>query len=245
MEPYARMISSIMAKNYAMGISHCLIDIPMGPTAKVANMADAERVARHFKEIGLALGITMDVQITEANQPVGRGIGAALQAKEALRVLQNHPEQSSDLAMKAIFLAARLVLLCGLAKTQWTAERMVMKQLENGEAWKKMSQIITAQHWPKPDIKADDIKLGKLVYEVKAEKKQTLVGVDMKYLNMIVRTLGAPAEYKAGIWLQKKVGEQVRKGEVICILYSESETKMARAKEMLKEKDFYSYENAK
>jgi thymidine phosphorylase len=83
------------------------------------------------------------------------------------------------------------------------------------------------------------------VYEVKAEKKQTLVGVDMKYLNMIVRTLGAPAEYKAGIWLQKKVGEQVRKGEVICILYSESETKMARAKEMLKEKDFYSYENAK
>jgi thymidine phosphorylase len=118
MEPYARMISSIMAKNYAMGISHCLIDIPMGPTAKVANMADAERVARHFKEIGLALGITMDVQITEANQPVGRGIGAALQAKEALRVLQNHPEQSSDLAMKAIFLAARLVLLCGLAKTQ-------------------------------------------------------------------------------------------------------------------------------
>jgi thymidine phosphorylase len=145
MEPYARMISSIMAKNYAMGINHCLIDIPMGPTAKVANMADAERVARHFNEIGESLGIKMDVQITEANQPVGRGIGAALQTKEALRVLQNHPEQSFDLAMKAIFLAARLVLLCGVAKTQLKAERMVMRQLENGKAWKKMSQIIAAQ----------------------------------------------------------------------------------------------------
>jgi AMP phosphorylase len=63
----------------------------------------------------------------------------------------------------------------------------------------------------------------------------------MKYLNMIVRTLGAPAEYKAGIWLEKKVGESVKKGEVLYILYSESETKMARAKEMLKERDFYSY----
>ncbi len=51
MEPYARMISSIMAKNYAMGINHCLIDIPMGPTAKVASYEDAKRVAKHFKEI--------------------------------------------------------------------------------------------------------------------------------------------------------------------------------------------------
>ncbi|MDR0608160.1 MAG: hypothetical protein LBG52_07680 [Candidatus Peribacteria bacterium] len=51
MEPYARMISSIMAKNYAMGINHCLIDIPMGPTAKVANMEDAERIAKHFREV--------------------------------------------------------------------------------------------------------------------------------------------------------------------------------------------------
>jgi AMP phosphorylase len=241
MEPYARMISSIMAKNYAMGINHCLIDIPMGPTAKVANMEDAERVAKHFTEIGEYLGIKMDVQITEADQPVGRGIGACLQAKEALRVLQNHPDQASDLAAKAIFLAARLVLLCGLAKTQAKAERMVMKQLANGKARAKMSQIITAQRGKNPDIKADEIPLGKLTYEVKAEKNLTIEKVDMKYLNMIVRTLGAPAEYKAGIWLNKKVGEKVKKGELLYTLYSESETKMQRAKEMLQENEFYCF----
>jgi len=72
MEPYARMISSIMAKNYAMGINHCLIDIPMGPTAKIVNVEDAKRVAKHFKGIGDYLGIKMDVQITEAHEPVGR-----------------------------------------------------------------------------------------------------------------------------------------------------------------------------
>ena len=131
MEPYARMISSIMAKNYAMGISHCLIDIPMGPTAKVASVEDAERVSKHFKEIGEALGVKMDVQITQANQPIGRGVGAALQAREALRILQNHSDQSHDLAQKSIFLAARLVLLCKLVKTMAEAEKLVKKQLKS------------------------------------------------------------------------------------------------------------------
>jgi thymidine phosphorylase len=131
MEPYARMISSIMAKNYAMGINHCLIDIPMGPTAKVASQEDAERVAKHFEEIGTYLGIKMDVQITEAHQPIGRGVGAALQAREALRILQNHPEKSADLAEKAIFLSARLALLCGLAITLEDATKLIRKQLKS------------------------------------------------------------------------------------------------------------------
>ncbi|MDR2540574.1 MAG: thymidine phosphorylase [Candidatus Peribacteria bacterium] len=242
MEPYARMISSIMAKNYAMGINHCLIDIPMGPTAKVASMEDAERVAKHFRDIGEYLGIKMDVQITLADQPVGRGIGACLQAREALRILQSHPDQSEDLAEKAVFLAARMVVLCGLAPTMQKAERMVIKQLNSGAARKKMSQIIEAQGGADPDIKADEIKLGKLVYEVKAEQEGHISNVDMKYLNMIVRTLGAPAEYKAGIYLEKKVGDKIKKGDLLYTLYSESETKMARAKEMLKQVDFYTYE---
>ncbi|MDR3169904.1 MAG: thymidine phosphorylase [Candidatus Peribacteria bacterium] len=241
MEPYARMISSIMAKNYAMGISHCLIDIPMGPTAKVASMEDAKRVAKHFKEIGEYLGMKMDVQITLADQPVGKGIGACLQAREALRILQSHPEQSEDLACKAIFLAARLVLLCGLAPTMQKAERIVIKQLNNGEARKKMSQIIEAQGGKNPKIKADEIQLGKLSYEMKAQQDGTINKVNMKYLNMIVRTLGAPAEYKAGIYLQKKVGDKVKKDDLLYTLYSESETKMARAKEMLQQVDFYQY----
>ena len=244
-EPYARMISSIMAKNYAMGINHCLIDIPMGPTAKVANMEDAKRVAKHFKAIGDYLGMKMDVQIVEALQPVGHGVGAALQAREALRILQNHPEKSLDLEKKAVFLSARLLLLCGKAPTMKEAECLVRQQLKNGKAWAKMSQIIKAQNGKNPTIKADEIKLGKLVYEVKALKDTVITGVDMKYLNMVVRTLGAPAEYKAGIWLEKKVGDEVKKDEAIYVLYSESETKMARAREMLKEKDFYSYKEEK
>jgi thymidine phosphorylase len=73
----------------------------------------------------------MDVQITQAQQPIGRGVGAALQAREALRVLQNHPDRSLDLTEKAIFLAARLALLCGLTTTMEEATKLVKKQLKN------------------------------------------------------------------------------------------------------------------
>lgn len=117
MEPYARMISSIMAKNYAMGINHCLIDIPMGPTAKVSSQEDAERIASHFKHIGESLGIKTEVAIAQANQPVGNGIGAVLQVREVLRVLQQHPNRPLDLEKKALELASQILVLCGMSQS--------------------------------------------------------------------------------------------------------------------------------
>lgn len=241
MEPYARMISSIMAKNYAMGISHCLIDIPMGETTKVASIADAKRISKHFKHIAKYLGMNIDVQITKADQPVGRGIGAALQAREALRVLQNHPEQSDDLAIKAIFLAAKLLILCGKANTMKQATFLVQKQLANGEAWKKMSALIRAQQGPNPDIQADEIALGEESFDILAYQEGKISYVDMKYLNMIVRTLGAPSDYKAGIYLHKKVGDHIHNWEKLYTLYASSKRKLKKAKEMLASLDFYRY----
>ena len=245
MEPYARMISSIMAKNYAMGVTHCLIDIPMGPTAKVASQEDAERVAKHFEEIGNYLGIKMDVEIVESPQPVGKGIGAALQAQEALRILQRHPEKSEELEKKTLFLAAKLLLLCEKAKTMSEAEKIAKKQLDNGEAWKKMSEIIAAQNGANPEIKADEIQLWKYQYAVQAKEKSTIKNIDMKYLNTIVRTLWAPTDYKAGIFLHKKLHDPIKKGETIYTLYSDSLNKMELAKQLLQQKDFYEYTNEK
>lgn len=241
MEPYARMISSIIAKNYAMWITHLLIDIPMGPTAKVANMADAKRIAKHFKNIWKYLWIKIDTQITRAEEPVWRGIWAALQAKEALMILQNHANQTPELALKAIFLAARILVLCWKAMTMRKAEFLVQRQLHNWEARKKMSEIIQAQNWPNPHIKSDEIKLWKFTYAFKATQDCKIDSIDMKHLNTIVRTLWAPADYTAGIWLNKKLKEKIKIWDTIYVMYSSSERKLNKAKEMLQIKDFYNY----
>ena len=240
MEPYARMISSIMAKNYAMWINHCLIDIPMWPTAKVATMKDAKRVAKRFKEIWEYLWIKMDVEITDWSQPIGRWIWACLQTREALRILQQYKTRSEDLERKAIFLASKILILCGKAKNMKSARNLVKAQLEKWEAWEKMQEIIKAQRW-NPNIGSEDIQLGKFSYDVTAKDDCRITKVDMKYLNTMVRWLWAPKEYKAGIYLHKKLWDKVRKWEVIYTMYSPSANKLNLVKEMQKEKDFYNY----
>ena len=237
MEPYARMISSIMAKNYAMWINHCLIDIPMWPTAKVATLSDARRVAKRFKEIWEYLGIKMDVQITDGKQPIGKWIWACLQAREALRILQQHSERSKDLEDKCIFLASRLLLLCGVADSMENAQKLAIAQLKNWEARKKLQEIIKAQNW-NPNIKSEDIELGKFSYDVVAQKDCVIKKVDMKLLNTMVRWLWAPKEYRAWIYLHKKLWDKVKKWQVIYTMYSPSENKMNLVKEMQEKKRF-------
>ncbi len=240
MEPYARMISSIMAKNYAMWINHCLIDIPMWPTAKVVTMKDAKRVANRFKEIWEYLWIKMDVEITDGSQPIGRGIWACLQTREALRILQQYKIKSEDLEKKAIFLASKILVLCWKAATMEKAKKLVNEQLASWEARKKMQEIIKAQNW-NPNIKSEDIQLGKFSHDIIAENDCVISNVDMKYLNTMVRWLWAPKEYQAWIYLNKKLWDKIKKWEIIYTMYSPSANKLNLVKEMQKEKDFYGY----
>ena len=240
MEPYARMISSIMAKNYAMWINHCLIDIPIWPTAKVATMKDAKRVAKRFKEIWEYLWIKMDVQITDGSQPIGRWIWACLQAREALRILQQYETRSDDLERKVIFLASRILVLCWAANSMKNAENLVKAQLKNWEARKKMQEIIKAQRWD-PNIRSEDIQLGKFSHDVIAEKDCIITKVDMRHLNTMVRWLWAPKEYQAWIYLRKRLWDKVKKWDVIYTMYSPSANKLNLVKEVQQQKDFYTY----
>lgn len=164
-EPYARMISSIMAKNYAMGINHCLIDIPVGSTAKVTNQEDAKRIAQHFRNIGFALDIKTKVAITKAEQPIGNGIGAVLQVREVLRVLQQHKLRALDLEEKALDLAAQILLLCEKSANYDEAYACVKTSLQNGKAWKKMQELITAQQGENPDIDSEGLIFGSQTFD--------------------------------------------------------------------------------
>ena len=240
MEPYARMISSIMAKNYAMWVNHCLIDIPVWPTAKITTIKDAKRVALHFKEIWEYLWIKMDIEITDGTQPIGRWIWACLQAREALRILQQHKFKSLDLEEKAVFLASKILVLCWKAKNMNDAEHLVKTQLNSWEAWKKMQEIIRTQNW-NPSIKSEDVEVGKFSHDIIAENDCVINRVDMKYLNMIVRWLWAPKLYQAWIYLHKKLWDKVKKWEIIYTMYSPSANKLGIVKQMLSDKDFYGY----
>ena len=238
MQSYSRTVVSIMAKKYAMGVNHSLIDIPMGPTAKVPDMKTALWLKKKYEYVGKKLGMKVHVEITDALQPIGSGVGAVLQVREVLRVLQQHAKRPADLEEKAIFLASKIIELVGLAKGK-KAYDLAKEQLVSGKAWKKMQEIIKAQRGKNPNQKSEDLKLGKYNKEILADKAGTIKAIDMKLINLTARTLGSPLDPQSGLYLSKKLGDKVKKGEVIYTMYANEENKIAMALDMLKDKTMY------
>lgn len=144
MQSYSRTVVSIMAKKYAMGINHSLIDIPVGPTAKVPDLKTAKRLKKKYEYVGKKLGMKVCVELTEAKEPIGAGVGPHLQVREVLRVLQQHELRPMDLQTKALHLSAKVIELVGMAKGK-EAYRIAEQQLVSGNARKKMQEIIIAQ----------------------------------------------------------------------------------------------------
>jgi thymidine phosphorylase len=91
------------------------------------------------------------------------------------------------------------------------AEKLAYGQLVSGEAWKKMQRIIKAQHGKNPNINSEEITLGTYENIISAKKSGKVAHIDMKSLNLLARTLGAPFDLEAGVYLHHKLGDIVKK----------------------------------
>ena len=236
MQSRAKVVSSIMAKKYAMWVTHSIIDIPVGPTAKVTTMEEALDWKQKFEYVWKKLWMKMTVQITPANEVIWNGVWAVLQVREVLRVLQQHEKRPLDLEAKAIFLASKIIEIVGLAKGKKDAERIARKQLESWEARKMMQKIIKAQNGRNPDIRSEDLKPWIFTKEILADCDGKIKKVDLHNVNHIARRLGCPAIDEAGIYISKRLGDKVKKWDVLFTMYSTSEAKIDLALQQNEEK---------
>ncbi len=234
MQSRAKVVSSIMAKKYAMGVTHSVIDIPVWATAKVTTMEEALDWKQKFEYVGKRLWMKMTVQITPANEVIGNWVWAVLQVREVLRVLQQHAKRPLDLEAKAMFLAGRIIEIVGLAKGK-EAEKLARKQLTSWAARKKMQEIIKAQNW-NPNVNSEDLKLGIFTKEVLADKDGKITKVDLHNVNHIARRLGCPAIDEAWIYLSKRLWDKVKKWDVLFTMYATAENKIELALQQNEEK---------
>ena len=162
--------------------------------------------------------------------------------REVLRVLQQHKLRPHDLEQKALELAAHIVILCGLCETYDQALEKVSLQLTSWAAREKMQEIISSQEGKNPKIWSEELELAPNTMEITAKNSGTISAIDMKYLNSIARTLGAPGDLSAWVYLHKKLDDKVKAGEVLYTLYAQSANKLALAQELLGKKDFLTLE---
>jgi thymidine phosphorylase len=202
-----QMVASILSKKVAAGSTHLVIDMPVGPFAKLRDPSAAMRLRKLFEYVGSRLGLHIDIMATDGSQPIGRGVGPVLEARDVLAVLQNRTDAPADLKEKAIELAGRTLEFDAKVAGGSGAAR-ARELLESGAAMAKLEEIAAAQG-PSP-VKNE---VAPLCYEVTAAHSGWVEAVDCLRIARIARMAGAPTDPGAGLELLKRNGDAVRAGE--------------------------------
>ncbi|MCX7230940.1 MAG: thymidine phosphorylase family protein [Burkholderiales bacterium] len=210
------MVASILSKKLAAGSTRLLLDIPVGPSAKVRSLADAQRLRKTFEHVGRALGLHVEVAVTDGTQPIGRGIGPVLEARDVMAVLENRPDAPQDLRAKSLRLAGRILEFDPDVRGG-DGEGLARDILESGRAAAKMASIIDAQ-----GRRLEPPGPGRLVAEIVAPRAGRIVGFDHLRLARAARQAGAPASPGAGLDLLVRLGDPVRAGQPLYRLHAET-----------------------
>ncbi|MEW6038736.1 MAG: thymidine phosphorylase family protein [Pseudomonadota bacterium] len=210
-----QMVASILSKKLAAGATHLLLDIPVGPSAKVRQMRDAMRLRKLFEYVGDRVGLHLEAVITDGGQPIGRGIGPVLEVRDVMRVLENDPEAPVDLREKSLRLAGRIIEFDPDVRGGF-GYSIARDILESGRALAKMDRIIDAQG--RQEVRLEP---GRLVFDVLAEGAGTVVEIDNFFLAQTARLAGAPISKGAGVDLLCKLGDTVEQGQPLYRVYAE------------------------
>lgn len=221
-----QMIASILSKKVAAGATHVVIDIPVGPTAKIRDARSAARLAAMMRAVGHSVGIEVRALVTDGTQPIGVGIGPALEAHDILKVLRNDAEAPADLVGRALLLAGEVAELAGVAEAGRGVER-ARDVLADGRAWAKFQEICEAQGGMREPPVAGFSR------DVLAERDGVVMAVDNRRIANAAKLAGAPNAPSAGISFYSPVGRRVKAGDRLFTLHAESRGELAYALEYL------------
>jgi len=210
-----QLVASVLSKKIAAGSSHLVLDIPVGPTAKVRSAEAAQALSRGLSDVASAFGLATTVVLSDGTQPVGRGIGPALEARDVLAVLQNRPGAPADLKLKACALAGALLELGGAA-AQGQGASLAVRTVEDGRAWAKFQRICLAQGGMRtPPIAGQQQPLL-------ASRAGCVRSIDNRRIAKLAKLAGAPEAKAAGVELHVRAGQHVDVGQPLCTLHAET-----------------------
>ena len=240
--------ASVMSKKLAAGSDKIVLDVTTGSGAFMKNTRDAKNLAKHMVAIGNHAGKETVAILTGMEEPLGFAIGNNMEVKEAIEVLKGDgPEDVKEVSVAL----AGMMLSLGLENVSHSqGKRMAKKALSSGQAFEKFKEMVQAQggdirYVEHPEFFERDAFEG----EVLAAEDGFLSGMDTEKIGVAAGLLGAGRETKdsvidmsAGIYLEKKIGDTVKKGEPIAICYAGTKEKLNRGMAMFESSIRYSKE---
>ncbi len=223
-DPKAQLLASIMAKKLALGSRYILIDIPYGKTAKV-DKKEALKLKKKFEYLGRYFKKKLKVVLTDGRQPIGNGVGPALELMDILKVLDPKKQKQApkDLEKKSLFLAGEILEMSGKVK-KGQGINFAKKILYSGKALEKFKEIIRAQ-----EGSLKRLRYGKFKKNILSIRSGKISEIDNQKINFLARVTGCPVNKFSGLYLYYHIGDKVKKGEKILTLYSDSKLKLKEA----------------
>jgi len=221
--------SSVMSKKLASGSDCILLDVKFGNGAFMKTREDAQKLAKIMCAIGNSLNRDTRAVLTSMEQPLGHAVGNSLEVKEAIDTLHGRgPKDFQDLCYQS---GAIMLEQAGIAKNEEEGLKMLHKVVEDGSAFEKLRQMVIAQGGDVSYIDhPEKFPLSKHIVEVKASKSGFIKHIVALEIGESAMRLGAGREtfddvidMSAGIVLNKKVGDKVEKGEVLCVVHTNKE----------------------
>jgi thymidine phosphorylase len=217
-----QLVASVLSKKAAAGSTHLVLDLPVGPTAKLRTAEAAEALGLALAATARELGLATAIVTSDGSQPVGRGIGPALEARDVLQVLQGSSEAPADLRDRAVALAGALLELTGAAAAGYGLPH-ARATLDDGHAWRKFQRICEAQGGMRVPPTSNEQRPALAAHEGR------VASIDNRRLAKIAKLAGAPDSKAAGVELKVRVGDSVRRGDPLYTLHAQTQGELEYA----------------
>ena len=232
--------SSILSKKIALGTDALVLDVKVGNGAFMKDVPSAVELSKLMVELGKKFGRNTKAIITSMEEPLGDAIGNSLEVIEAINILKGKKEgHLKDIALR---IGAQLMIMEGISSSEEEAMKVLEGKISDGSAIEKFKEMVELQGGDKSYIDdTDKFKKSSIIKEIYAEESGNVKSIEAIEIGIASRDLGAGRHKKddvldlsAGIYLHKKIGDLVEKGDKLATIYTEKENEVEGAIKRIK-----------
>ncbi len=232
--------SSIMSKKIAAGANKIVLEVTVGNGAFMKNIEDARKLSETMINIGKLAGKETVCILTNMDEPLGYSIGNSLEVIEAVEALQGDMED--DVKQVVLELGSYMIKLSGKGDNIEENKRKMVECIDSGMAYMKFLELIENQGGDVSYINdISKFENAKYVYPVLSDKIGYIKNINAEKLGRISCDLGAGRLKKedvidknVGLIINKKIGDSVKKDDVLGIIHANDEIKLKNAINELK-----------